>query len=195
MSGMKTPKGNLGEDFDEIEEIFQDTPVEVNLKAGSSTKRDRATILNFLFKWTGVLCANSKFLRMNPAMNSEQQWGKWYKGLLGFFESQVFVGEFFLLGKFQCPMEVVEVDVLDKELPTKRSLADTFNQMAAMASSVKDSAEKKVKKGGKEDAKEVKESIVEEPSTKCLIFEHHPIFEMCDISENMKAMKAAKNSM
>ena len=128
---------------------------------------------------------------MIPGLNSEQQWRKWFRGFIGFLKSQIFVGEFFNLGRYQCPMEILEVEEVDKELPTKRSLTFTFNQMAAMASSVKDSAEKKGKKGGKDDAREVKETIMEEPSTKCLVFDHHPIFDICDISENVKDMKAA----
>ena len=85
MSGLKTPRENLSEEIDEIEEIFQDTPVEMNLKAGSSTKRERATILDFLLKWIGIQWINSKFLRMSPGLNSEQQWRKWFRGFFWIF--------------------------------------------------------------------------------------------------------------
>ena len=185
----KTPVGT--ENGDEIEEIFeeilQDTPVGMKLKHGASSKRERTGILDFLLKWVGIMYLNCRFLIMSNSLAPEQQWRKWYKGLLGFLEPQLFVAEFFKLGRYLRPMEVVEEVTVDKELPTKRSLASTFNQMTAMSNGGSNSGEKK-KKTIRED---LKDDGGEGNYTNCLVYDKHPIFDICDICENVKDMNAA----
>ena len=192
MSGHKTPangdgESNSDEEVLELQGNAMQTSVEKNLKNSAIGKGKKLNITKFWFDWQPPTDYKTNgSLRMSENLASEEGWTKWVKAFINYLMFIQCAFQFYDVGIFQYPMEICVEEAGEATDDVKRSLNSVFNRMKAMESSGNVESPKASKKH-KRDA------LTTESTTKCRIYEAHPIFEMFDVESTLSEMKMAND--